>query len=75
MCWAMCSQRSRHRYLLRETEEDGKLLKVANLVDDDNDRPKVRAYLRTIQSADDMDIIIALGMAKRLLTGPIASMC
>ncbi len=44
---------------------DGKLLRVANLVDDNPaERPKVQAYLRNIQSADDMDIIIALGMAK-----------
>lgn len=45
--------------------EDGRQLKVANLVDDNaNERPKVQAYLRNIQAADDMDIIIALGMAK-----------
>ncbi|TDB61327.1 ATP-dependent helicase [Photorhabdus khanii subsp. guanajuatensis] len=44
---------------------DGKLLRVANLVDDNpTERPKVQAYLRNIHSADDMDIIIALGMAK-----------
>jgi len=44
---------------------DGKLLRVANLVDDNPaERPKVQAYLRNIHSADDMDIIIALGMAK-----------
>lgn len=44
---------------------DGKLLRVANLVDDNPaQRPLVQAYLRNIQSADDMDIIIALGMAK-----------
>ncbi len=44
---------------------DGKLLKVANLVDDNvAERPKVQAYLRTIANADDIDIIIALGMAK-----------
>ncbi|HBL6732043.1 TPA: DEAD/DEAH box helicase [Serratia marcescens] len=44
---------------------DGKLLKVANLVDDNvAERPKVQAYLRTIATADDIDIIIALGMAK-----------
>lgn len=44
---------------------DGKLLKVANLVDDNvAERPKVQAYLRTITTADDIDIIIALGMAK-----------
>ena len=51
-------------YLVKR-KEDGTLLKVANLVNDDpNERPKVQNYLRTIQSADDMDIIIALGMAK-----------
>ncbi len=62
-------------YLVKR-HEDGKLLKVANLVDDDNERPKVQAYLRTIQSADDMDIIIAgLAWQKKALTGPIASMC
>lgn len=45
--------------------DDGRLLKVANLVDDNaNERPKVQAYLRDIKAADDMDIIIALGMAK-----------
>lgn len=44
---------------------DGKLLKVANLVDDNvTERPKVQAYLRTIATAEDLDIIIALGMAK-----------
>lgn len=46
-------------------KSDGKLLRVANLVDDNPaERPKVQAYLRNIHSADDMDIIIALGMAK-----------
>lgn len=44
---------------------DGKELKVADLV---NDEPKARAkiveYLRTMSGVDDMDIIIALGMAK-----------
>ena len=45
--------------------KDGKILKVADLV---NDNPKVRDkiqnYLREIKSVDDMDLIIALGMAK-----------
>lgn len=45
--------------------KDGRELKLANLVDDNpNERPKIQAYLRDIKSADDMDIIIALGMAK-----------
>jgi superfamily II DNA or RNA helicase len=44
---------------------DGKLLKVADLVNDNpKDREKVVAYLRDIKSVDDMDLIIALGMAK-----------
>lgn len=44
---------------------DGKILKVADLVNDDkDDRPKIQKYLREIKSQDDMDIIIALGMAK-----------
>ncbi|MEQ5274296.1 DEAD/DEAH box helicase [Proteus terrae] len=45
--------------------KDGRQLKVANLVDDNPaERPKVQDYLRNIKTADDMDIIIALGMAK-----------
>ena len=44
---------------------DGKVLKVANLVDDTpKNREMIVEYLRSIKSADDMDLIIALGMAK-----------
>ncbi|KAB1158111.1 DEAD/DEAH box helicase [Flavobacterium luteum] len=44
---------------------DDKLLKVANLVEDTSkERDKIVNYLRDIKSIDDMDIIIALGMAK-----------
>jgi superfamily II DNA or RNA helicase len=44
---------------------DGKSLKVADLVHDEpKDREKIVNYLRNIKSADDMDLIIALGMAK-----------
>jgi superfamily II DNA or RNA helicase len=44
---------------------DGKILKVADLVNDDPKvREKVVTYLRNIKSEDDMDLIIALGMAK-----------
>ncbi|MFA6446063.1 MAG: DEAD/DEAH box helicase family protein [Candidatus Paceibacterota bacterium] len=43
---------------------DGRILKVANLVDDSVDRDKISNYLRTMRNEDDMDIIIALGMAK-----------
>jgi len=42
----------------------GKLLKVADLVSDDAMRVNVLDYLRKIQNRDEMDIIIALGMAK-----------
>lgn len=44
---------------------DGKVLKVADLVDDTpRERDKIVNYLRNMDSADDMDLIIALGMAK-----------
>jgi superfamily II DNA or RNA helicase len=44
---------------------DGKIIKVADLVNDTaKDRDKIQNYLRTIKSVDDMDLIIALGMAK-----------
>ena len=45
--------------------DDGKLLKVADLVwDEQRDRDKVINYLRNIKKPEDMDLIIALGMAK-----------
>lgn len=45
--------------------EDGKILKIADLVEDNSkERDKIVNYLREIDSLDDMDIIIALGMAK-----------
>ncbi|WP_373397964.1 DEAD/DEAH box helicase family protein [Algoriphagus halophilus] len=45
--------------------KDGKILKVADLVEDQpKDRDKIVNYLRNIKSVDDMDLIIALGMAK-----------
>lgn len=44
---------------------DGKLIKLADLVHDEpKDRDKIVEYLRNINSVDDMDIIVALGMAK-----------
>lgn len=44
---------------------DGKRIKVADLVNDNpRDRDRITAYLRNLKSADDMDLIIALGMAK-----------
>lgn len=44
---------------------DGKIIKVADLVNDNpRDREKIVAYLRGCKLVDDMDLIIALGMAK-----------
>lgn len=44
---------------------DGKIIKIADLVNDNQkDRDKIQNYLREIKSVDDMDLIIALGMAK-----------
>lgn len=44
---------------------DDKIIKVADLVNDDpKEREKIVTYLRNIDSVDDMDLIIALGMAK-----------
>lgn len=42
---------------------DGTLIKVADLVEENN-RDVIQNYLRNIKSIDDMDVIIALGMAK-----------
>jgi superfamily II DNA or RNA helicase len=48
-----------------KTHNDGKLIKVADLVNDNpKDRDKIMSYLRRIKNLDDIDIIIALGMAK-----------
>lgn len=50
-------------YIKRKT--DGKIIKVADLVDDNpTNREKIVAYLKNIKSVDDIDLIIALGMAK-----------
>lgn len=44
---------------------DGKIIKIADLVNDNPIfRDKISAYLRQITSAEDIDLIIALGMAK-----------
>ncbi len=50
-------------YLKRH--KDGKVIKVADLVNDNQkDRDKITAYLREMNDVDDLDLIIALGMAK-----------
>ena len=60
-------------YLKRHT--DDKILKVADLVNDTPSiRDKVVAYLRNIKSVDDLDLIIALGMAKEGFDWPFCEM-
>ena len=51
--------------VLNVKRADGKIIKVADLVNDDpKARDKIVAYLRQINDVDDIDVIIALGMAK-----------
>lgn len=50
--------------IYRVKTRDDKILFVADLVTDDAQRINVLNYLRNIKSANEMDIIIALGMAK-----------
>lgn len=46
-------------------KSDGMMIKVADLVDDDEQRrSRVIGYLRKLEKPEDMDLIIALGMAK-----------
>ena len=46
-------------------EKDGKIIKVADLVNDTpKEREKISTYLREMKHVDDLDLIIALGMAK-----------
>ncbi|MEQ5792244.1 ATP-dependent helicase [Muricauda sp. NFXS6] len=48
-----------------KSKATGKILKIADLVhDNQKDRDKIQEYLRNVKSVDDIDIIIALGMAK-----------
>lgn len=51
--------------MLIKRHNDGKMLRVADLVyDNAKDRDRVIGYLRTISKPEDVDLIIALGMAK-----------
>jgi len=48
-----------------KSKRSGRILKIADLVNDNQkERDKAVAYLRGVSSADDIDIIVALGMAK-----------
>ncbi|CAM4342273.1 DEAD/DEAH box helicase [Paenibacillus alkaliterrae] len=51
--------------LFVKRHKDGKILKIADLVDDrPKERDRIVGYLRNIKSPDELDLIIALGMAK-----------
>ncbi|WP_331775945.1 DEAD/DEAH box helicase [Sulfurospirillum sp. 1612] len=51
--------------IIVKRHSDGKLIKVADLVEDDaKSRAKIDAYLSKNTKVDDMDLIIALGKAK-----------
>ncbi|UDM71625.1 DEAD/DEAH box helicase [Vagococcus fluvialis] len=53
------------------TENTGNILKVADLVTEEG-RDKVQEYLRNMSKIEDLDIIIALGMAKEGFDWPFA---
>lgn len=51
--------------LFIKSNKSDKILKVADLVNDNQkERDKIQGFLRTISGPDDIDIIIALGLAK-----------
>lgn len=54
-----------HGVLYVRRSSDGKVIKVADLVNDvPSERTKLVEYLRSMTELDEMDLIIALGMAK-----------
>ena len=58
------------------TTDDGRTLKVADLVEDEQkERNLVQGYLQNIKRADDVDIIIALGTAKEGFDWQWCEMC
>ncbi len=59
------SQDEKTGVIFLKRKEDGRAIKVANLVDDNpKNRELIVEYLRNIKDLDDIDLIIALGMAK-----------
>ncbi len=51
--------------VIQVRRNDGRAIKVADLVNDDPaERPRIVDYLRTMEELEDIDLIIALGMAK-----------
>ena len=62
---SVVSQDSETGVILVKRDNDGKIIKVADLVHDElAQRSKIVEYLRTMEAEDAMDLIIALGMAK-----------
>lgn len=58
-------QDSETKIMYVKSKRTGKILKIADLVNDDPaSRDKVVAYLRGVSKPEDIDMIIALGMAK-----------
>ena len=48
-----------------KSKRSGRILKIADLVNDNQkERDKITAYLRGVKTPEDIDMIIALGMAK-----------
>ena len=59
------SQDEKTGVIFLKRKADGKIIKIANLVDDNpKNRELIVEYLRNIKDVDDIDLIIALGMAK-----------
>jgi hypothetical protein len=55
----------RETNIIHVRRTDGKIMKVADLVnDDESEREKTISYLRNMSHLEDVDLIIALGMAK-----------
>ena len=51
--------------IIHVKRKDGRIIKVADLVNDNPiEREKTINFLRQVQTVDDVDLIIALGMAK-----------
>ncbi len=62
---AVTRQDSHTGVIYVKRHSDGKTIKVADLVEDNpTSRDRIINYLRGMKSLDDMDLIIALGMAK-----------
>ena len=58
-------QRTDENGVIHVKDKTGKVIKIADLVNDNSyERDKILQYLRNMKHVDDMDIIIALGLAK-----------